>query len=81
MTVEIPERLEGALKAHAQIRGLSAEGYVRDMLERDLGVTDGPPTVPFKTSRGMLAHLGPAPSAEEIDENRKEMFRGFGENF
>ena len=25
----------------------------------------------------MLAKYGPAPSAEEIDENRKDMFRGF----
>jgi hypothetical protein len=29
----------------------------------------------------MLAKYGPAPSAEEIDENRKDMFRGFGEDF
>jgi len=28
----------------------------------------------------MLAKYGPAPSAEEIDENRKDMFRGFGED-
>jgi hypothetical protein len=29
----------------------------------------------------MLAKYGPAPSAEEIDENRRDMFRGFGESF
>jgi len=28
----------------------------------------------------MLAKYGPAPSAEEIDENRKDMFHGFGKN-
>jgi hypothetical protein len=39
------------------------------------------PGPPFKTGRGMLAKYGPAPSAEEIDENRRDMFRGFGENF
>jgi hypothetical protein len=27
----------------------------------------------------MLAKYGPAPSAEDIDENRRDMFRGFGE--
>jgi hypothetical protein len=29
----------------------------------------------------MLAKYGPAPSAEEIDENRKEMFHGFADDF
>ncbi len=29
--------------------------------------------------RGILAHLGPAPSAEDIDEVRREMWAGFGE--
>ena len=29
----------------------------------------------------MLAKHGSAPSAEEIDENRKDMFHGFGEHF
>lgn len=38
------------------------------------------PVKPFKTGYGMLAKYGPAPSAEEIDENRKDMFHGFGEN-
>jgi len=36
---------------------------------------------PFTSGYGMLAKYGPAPSAEEIDENRREMFRGFGEDF
>ena len=29
--------------------------------------------------RGILAHLGPGPSAEEIDEVLREMWAGFGE--
>jgi hypothetical protein len=29
----------------------------------------------------MLAKYGTAPSAEEIDENRREMFRGFATDF
>jgi hypothetical protein len=29
----------------------------------------------------MLAKYGPAPSAEEIDENRREMFRGLARDF
>ena len=39
-------------------------------------VTTGPsPRVPM---RGLLADLGPAPSAEEIDEVRHEMWTTFG---
>jgi hypothetical protein len=30
--------------------------------------------------RGMLAKYGPARSAEEIDENRKDLFRGFAQD-
>jgi hypothetical protein len=29
----------------------------------------------------MLAKYGPAPSAEEIDENRRDMVHGFAEDF
>ena len=36
---------------------------------------------PKKSAYGLLAQYGPGPSAEEIDENRREMFRGFGEDF
>jgi hypothetical protein len=34
----------------------------------------------FETGYGMWAKYGPAPSAEEIDQNRREMFHIFGEN-
>ncbi|MBN1287251.1 MAG: hypothetical protein JXB47_17765 [Anaerolineae bacterium] len=34
-------------------------------------------TPPKRSSRGILAHLGPAPSAEEIDEARREMWGNF----
>jgi len=36
---------------------------------------------PAQTGRGMLVKYGASPSAEEIDENRREMFRGFAEGF
>jgi hypothetical protein len=36
---------------------------------------------PKKSAYGALAKYGPGPSAEEIDENRREMFRGFAELF
>jgi hypothetical protein len=39
------------------------------------------PGQPFETGYGMLAKYGPAPSAEEIDENRRDMFRNFAQDF
>jgi hypothetical protein len=36
---------------------------------------------PLKSAYGLLAEYGPAPSAEEIDENQRDIFRRFGEDF
>ncbi|MBV9612458.1 MAG: hypothetical protein JO091_08290 [Acidobacteriaceae bacterium] len=80
LTIELPDNLEAALKAHADAQGVSEAGYVRTLLERDLS---GAATVstPLETGYGSLAQYGRAPTAEEIDANRAEMFRHFGENF
>jgi hypothetical protein len=81
MTIDLPEKLEVALKSQANAQGVSAAGYVREVLERELAgwlevETSG---ARFKTGRGLLAQYGPAPSSEEIDVNRADMFRHFGE--
>ena len=83
MTIELPEELEAALKAQANAHGVSPAGYVREVLERDLASSLEAQSsgAPFKTGRGMFAKYGQAPSAEEIDANRADMFRNFGENF
>jgi len=83
LTIQLPEKLEAVLKAEANARGVSPDGYVRNLLERDLAASlEGqPPGQPFKTGRGMFAKYGAAPSAEEIDANRAEMFHRFGEDF
>ncbi len=83
MIVELPEDLGAALKAEANAHGVSAEGYVRELLKRDLASSLEPPSsgFPFKTGRGMFAKYGQAPSTEEIDANRAEMFRNFGNEF
>jgi plasmid stability protein len=83
MMIELPEKLEAALKVQANAHGVSPAGYVCEVLERDLassleGQSSG---VPFKTGRGMFAKYGQAPSAEEIDANRADMFHNFGEHF
>ena len=83
MLVELPTEFEASVKAQALMRGLSVEAYLRGVVERDLRLAEenAPFLRPLKSGWGLCADLGPAPSAEEIDENRAEMFRGFGENF
>ncbi|MGA2219844.1 MAG: hypothetical protein ABSG51_17270 [Terracidiphilus sp.] len=82
MLIELPESLEAALKHHASTLGVSPAVYVRVVLERSLAasLTSQPTEAPFKTGRGVLAKYGAAPSAEEIDANRAEMFHNFGES-
>lgn len=77
-----PER-ENALKAKAQALGVSAEQYALQVLDRGLPPLpdDEKPGQPFETGYGMFAKYGPAPSAEEIDENRRDMFRNFAQEF
>ena len=83
MIVELPKNLEAALKIEANAHGVSPAGYVCELLERELAGKLQPQsrTTPFITGRGVLAKYGPAPSAEEIDANRADMFRNFGEDF
>jgi hypothetical protein len=78
MTIEIPDELATALKARAQAEGLSADSYVGRVLQHTLAVaaTEERARRPLKSARGILAKYGPAPSAEEIDENRRDMLRG-----
>ena len=82
MMIELPEKLAAALKAQANAHGVSVAGYVREVLERDLAssIEKQSSGAPFKTGRGMFAKYGQAPSAEEIDANRADMFRNFGED-
>ncbi len=83
MLIELPEEPGAALKAQANAHGVSADGYARELLERDLApsLEAQASGVPFKTGRGMFAKYGQAPSAGEIDANRADMFRNFGEDF
>jgi hypothetical protein len=90
LTIEIPDDAAAALKAQAEAEGLSPALYASRVIVRYtstshvIGKTVAPvvaqdsPVKPRETGYGMLAKYGPAPSAEEIDENRREMFRNFG---
>jgi hypothetical protein len=82
MTLEVPERLEVALREKANARGVSPDVFALKVLEQSVGIAqEAEPLKPFETGFGILAKYGPAPSAEEIDANRAEMFRNFGERF
>ena len=83
MIVELPEKLEAALKVQANAHGVSPAGYVCEVLERDLApsLKASFSGIPFKTGRGMFAKYGQAPTAEEIDANRADMFGNFGTDF
>jgi hypothetical protein len=80
LIIDLSKDLEAALVAHAQAEGVDAAGYARRVLARALGMEEEPGGPALKTGRGLLAKYGPAPSAEEIDANRADLFRGFGEN-
>jgi hypothetical protein len=80
LTIEIPDVLEATLNAKAQAQGITASNYASRVLEDVLKGTAGQSAKPKKSANGLLARYGPGPSEEEIDENRREMFRGFGED-
>lgn len=81
MTLILPlePQEEAKLIAVAQGRGLSTDQLVREAVHQILAeapelLTGNEPT---RSLRGLLAKYGPAPSAEEIDENRADMFANF----
>lgn len=82
MTLTLPPELEAKVKQRAQNEGPSAEGWLRRLVEQQLtSDKDEQEVPPFVTGRGMLAKYGPAPSAEEIDSNRADMFHNFAQDF
>ena len=76
--IEIPDDQAAALKAQAAAQGLTLKAWLGKLAEESPAAL---PRKPLETGHGMLAKYGPAPSAEEIDENRKDMFRGFAQDF
>jgi hypothetical protein len=79
VSIEVSKEQLAALEAKAAAQGLTLQDWLRKL------AVDEPESdqhaQPFKSGYGMLAKYGTAPSAEEIDENRREMFRGFAKDF
>lgn len=87
VTIDLSERNAAVLEAQARAAHMPKESYLREIVERALhgkpgpahGQSEGQPLKPKKSAYGLLAKYGPGPTEEEIDENRREMFSGFGE--
>jgi hypothetical protein len=79
VSIEVSDEQLAALKAKAAAQGLTVQDWLKKLADEQ--AEPAQPGQPFKSGYGMLAKYGPAPSVEEIDENRREMFRGFGKDF
>jgi hypothetical protein len=84
LRIEIPDAVGAALKAQAEARGVPLDRLAAQLLAKTLEVETGDSgnggKPPLETGYGMWAKYGPAPSADEIDENRPEMFRNFAQD-
>ena len=88
VTIDLSEQDAAALKAQAHATHMPIERYLAKIVQRALHPQhnrgaleemEAQPLKPRKPAYGLLAKYGPGPTEEEIDENRREMFRGFGE--
>jgi hypothetical protein len=79
VSIEVSNEQLAALKAKAAAQGLTLQAWLLTLALEEPETAQ--PGQPFKSGYGMLAKYGPAPSAEEIDENRREMLCGFAKDF
>ncbi len=82
MTLTLPLEPQEEAKLVAAARGqvvFSLDALVREALGRIFSesAAEAPGKEPTRSLRGLLAKYGTAPSAEEIDQNRAEMFANF----
>lgn len=79
ITLPLEPQKEARLIALAQEKGVSADDLVREAIDKILAEVPEPniKKEPTRSLRGLLAKYGSAPSAEEIDQNRTEMFANF----
>ena len=80
LSVSLEPQKEAKLLEIARQRGVSADALVREAIDRMLATFPEQPLKPLKSAYGLLEKYGPGPSEEEIEENRREMFRSFGED-
>ena len=73
--IELTNHQAAMLKARAAAQGLGLQAWLSKLAQEDSEPRRR------KSAYGLLAEFGPGPTTEEIDENRRDMFRGFGEGF
>jgi hypothetical protein len=73
VTLELSEKQVYGLRSKALMAGLSLEAWLLKIAEQE--AESEPHQGTYKSAYGILAKYGPAPSAEEIDENRRDMLR------
>jgi len=79
INLQLEPQKQAKLIALANAKGLSADELVREAVDKILAEAPETkaPKEPTRSLRGLLAKYGTAPSAEEIDQNRAEMFANF----
>jgi hypothetical protein len=81
MTITLPlePQKEAKLNAVARAKGMTPDELVTQAIDQIIAEASDSTTgkEPTRSLRGLLAKYGPAPSAEEIDRNRAEMFQNF----
>ncbi len=80
MTLTLSPEQEAKLVAIARERGITADALVREAIDSMLAEFPNDRPKPRKSAYGLLEKYGPGPTEEVIDENRREMFRSFGED-
>jgi predicted DNA-binding protein len=81
MTITLPlePQKEAKLNAVARAKGLTTDELVTEAIDKI--IAEAPDSIsgkePTRSLRGLPEKYGLAPSAEEIDRNRTEMFRNF----
>ena len=76
--IDIPDDQAAALKAKAAADGLSLEGWFQKIALQE--APSQSTSTPKKSAYGLLARYSPGPSDADLEENRREMFRGFAED-
>ena len=81
MTITLPlsPQKEAKLNDLAKAKGLTPDELVIQAIDQIIAEAPDSTTrkEPTRSLRGLLAKYGPAPSAEEIDRNRAEVFQNF----
>ena len=83
--INLPDDWAAKLADKAAAHGMTLEDWIARRLadeEAPAAESSGERSsvAGFETGYGIWAKYGPAPSAQEIDENRREMFRNFAQD-